>query len=109
MVNFAKPDNILSTNQYINMYSGNTIDYEKRPYWNATTNTVDYDYSMSISALIDRDGPKFYIYKPKSIINIQILNYDGTALLTATGGVIPIWKFFIICCITTIHIYILVI
>ena len=71
------------------MYCSNTVDYEKSPYWNATTNTVNYDYSMSTSTLIGRDGPKFYIYKPKSIISIQILNDDRTALLTATGGVIP--------------------
>ena len=92
MINFAKPDNILSTNQYINMYSGNTIDYEKRPYWNATTNTVDYDYSMSKSTLFGRDGTKFFIYKHYPIINIQILNDDGTALLDADGGAVPYVK-----------------
>ena len=89
MIDFFKQNNILSNDQYINMYCGNTVDYEKFPYWNATTNTVNYDYSMSVSTLLGRDGPKFYIYKPKSIINIQILNDDGTALLDALGGVIP--------------------
>ena len=89
MINFVKQNNILSNDQYINMYCGNTADYKKSPYWNATTNTVNYDYSMSVSTLLGRDGPKFYIYKPKSIINIQILNDDGTALLDALGGVIP--------------------
>ena len=44
---------------------------------------------MSVSSLLGRDGPKFYIYKPKSIINIQILNDNGTELLDAEGGVIP--------------------
>ena len=71
------------------MCSGNKIDYEKRPYWNATTNTVDYDYSMSKSTLFGRDGSKFFIYKPYPIINIQILNDDSTALATITGQVIP--------------------
>ena len=76
-INFAKSDNILSTDKYINMYSGSTVDYERHPYFNSTTNAVVYDYSMSEPNLIGRDGPKFYIYKPYPIINIQILNDDG--------------------------------
>ena len=89
MINFAKSDNILSTDQYINMYSGSTVDYERRPYWDATTNAVVYDYSMSEPNLIGRNGPKFYIYKPYPIISVQILNNNGTALLDSEGGVIP--------------------
>ena len=71
MINFGnKPDNILLTDQYINMYCGNTVTYESRPYWNTTTDTVNYADSMSIPSLLGRDGPKICIYKPYSIINI---------------------------------------
>ena len=89
MIDFVKQNNILSNDQYINMYTGTTIDYKRRPYWDATTNAVVYDYSMSEPTIFDRNGPKIYIYKPKPIINIQILNDNGTALLDTEGGVIP--------------------
>ena len=89
MINFVKSDKILSNDQYINMYCGNTIDYDRRPYWNTTTDAVIYDYSMNKTALFGKDGPKFYIYKPYPIMNIQILNDNGTALLDANTKVIP--------------------
>ena len=43
---------------------------------------------MNKTALFGKDGPKFYIYKPYPIMNIQILNDNGTALLDANTKVI---------------------
>ena len=47
MINFGNnPDNILSTDQYINMYCGNTATYESRPSWDTFNDTVVYAASM---------------------------------------------------------------
>ena len=93
MINFGnKPDNILSTDQYINMYTGNTATYESRPYWNTTTDTVNYADSMSVPSLLGSNGPKICIYKPHPVINIQIVNDDGNELTDYIGGAIPYVK-----------------
>ena len=93
MINFGNnPDNILSTDQYINMYCGNTVTYESRPYWDTFNDTVVYAASMSVPSLLGRDGPKICIYKPYPVINIKIVNDSGQALTDYNNNVIPYVK-----------------
>ena len=92
MINFAKPDNILSTDQYINMYCGNTATYEKYPYWDTFNDTVNYSSSMSVPSLLGRDGPKICVYKPHPVLNIKIVNDSGQAMTDYNNNVIPYVK-----------------
>ena len=93
MINFGNnPDNILSPDQYINMYTGNTVSYEKYPYWNSATNAVNYSDSMSAPSLIGKNGPKICIYKPHPVINIQVVDDSGAQLRDYNNNVIPYVK-----------------
>ena len=74
------------------MYCGNTVTYESRPYWNTTTDTVNYADSMSVPSLLGRDGAKVCIYKPHPVINIKIVNDDGNELTDYIGAAIPYVK-----------------
>ena len=71
------------------MFCGNTVGYESRPYWDTTTDAVNYSYSMSIPSLIGYNGPKICIYRPNPIITIQILNDSGQELTDYNSAVIP--------------------
>ena len=74
------------------MFCGNTVSYKSRPYWDTTTGAVNYSYSMSVPSLIGYNGPKNCIYRPNSIIKIQILNDSGQELTDYNSAVIPYVK-----------------
>ena len=86
MANLGNQSNILSNDSYINIFSGSTENFTRYPYYDGT---LAYDYVLMNSSLEGREGPKIVVSNPKALINIQVLNEDGGALVDIDAGAVP--------------------